>query len=149
MIKIAVMLELIGSYGRDTLKGVMEFANLRSDWEFIKPPMYTLAASKWDEWKQADGIVTMVHAVSTLNRFRSSGIPLVNTARTLSARQLHDLKVPTVLPDDNAIGKMAFDYLYDRQFRTFGFCGHPTASWSLVRRNAFAEECQLWAGQQS
>ena len=45
MIKIAIMLEFAGSYGRGVLQGVMEYANLRADWEFLMPPMYSLISS--------------------------------------------------------------------------------------------------------
>src|SRR3954465_9667861 len=34
---------------------------------------------------------------------------------------------------------MAYQYFYERGFRSFAYCGHPTASWSRVRRDAFAE----------
>jgi LacI family transcriptional regulator len=37
---------------------------------------------------------------------------------------------------------MAFGYFWERHFRSFGFCGHPTTSWSRERGAAFAAECQ-------
>jgi LacI family transcriptional regulator len=141
MIKIAIMLEFAGSYGRGVLQGVMEYANLRSDWEFLMPPMYSLNSRRTD-WRQADGIVAMLHAPATLESFRRAKVPVVNAARTLSAERLKQLHVPSALPDDGAVGRTAFDYFWERHFRAFGFCGHPTASWSLVRRNAFAERCR-------
>ena len=140
-LNIAVDLEQSGVYAREIVKGVMQYANLRSDWEFLMPPMYNVG-SKLPFWHNADGIVTMAHTAETIKSLRQSKIPLVNTARTLSAEQMQKLQVPTVLPDDAAVGRMAFEYLYERQFRVFGFCGHPSASWSLVRREAIAEQCR-------
>jgi LacI family transcriptional regulator len=142
MIKIAIMLEFAGSYGRGVLQGVMEYANLRNDWEFLMPPMYSLTSRRTD-WRQADGIVAMVHAPATVESFRRSKVPIVNAARTMSMERLKQLRVPSALPDDSAVGRIAFDYFWERQFRAFGFCGHPTASWSLVRRNAFAQRCRV------
>jgi LacI family transcriptional regulator len=141
MIKIAIMLEFAGSYGRGILQGVMEYANLRNDWEFLMPPMYSLSSQRTD-WRQADGIVAMVHAPATVENFRRAKVPVVNAARTMSAERLMRLHVPSVLPDDAAVGRIAFDYFWERQFRAFGFCGHPTASWSLLRRNAFVKRCR-------
>jgi LacI family transcriptional regulator len=141
MIKIAIMLEFAGSYGRGVLQGVMEYANLRTDWEFLMPPMYSLTSRRTD-WRAADGIIAMVHDAPTIREFQRAGIPLVNSARTLSADKLRELNVPSALPDDAEVGRIAFDYFWERQFRAFGFCGHPTASWSHLRRNAFAEKCQ-------
>jgi LacI family transcriptional regulator len=141
MFNIAVDLEQSGAYAREILKGVMQFANLRNDWDFLMPPMYAMG-SKQPFWQKADGIVTMAHTLAAIKSLRRSKIPLVNTARTLSATQLNKLNIPTVLPDDAGVGRMAFHYLYERQFRDFGFCGHPDAAWSIVRGDAFAAECQ-------
>ena len=54
-------------------------------------------------------------------------------------REIEELRLPTILPDDAAVGRMAYQYFYERGFRSFGFCGHPKASWSRIRREAFAE----------
>jgi LacI family transcriptional regulator len=142
MIRIGIQLDFAGSYGRGVLRGVMQYANLRTDWEFVMPPMYSLASRTLDEPLATDGVVAMIHAARTLERFRDAGVPLVNAARTMSSRKLRQVHVPTVLPDDALVGKMAFDYFWERHFRSFGFCGHPTASWSRTRRGAFAAQCQ-------
>jgi LacI family transcriptional regulator len=142
MIRIGIQLDFAGSYGRGVLRGVMQYANLRTDWEFIMPPMYSLVSRKFDDPGKTDGVIAMVHAIRSIERFRKAAVPMVNTARTMSAPQLRQVQVPTVLPDDAGVGKMAFDYFVERGFRSFGFCGHPTASWSRLRRNAFAAECE-------
>src|ERR1700723_2523075 len=136
MIRIGIQLDFAGSYGRGVLRGVMQYANLRTDWEFVMPPMYSLASRTLDEPLATDGVVAMIHAARTLERFRDAGVPLVNAARTMSRRKLRQVHVQTVLPDDALVGKMAFDYFWERHFRSFGFCGHPTASWSRTRRGA-------------
>lgn len=141
MIRIAIQVEFAGSYGRGVLRGVMAYANLRADWEFIMPPMYSLSSRKPDPGA-ADGVIAMIHGARSIERFRRARVPMVNTARTISARQLQDARVPTVLPDDAAVGKMAFAYFWERLFRSFGFCGHPTVSWSKIRQEAFAAECR-------
>jgi len=61
----------------------------------------------------------------------------VNVARTLAAEQLAKIGLPSVLPDEEAIGRLAYDTLRDLGFRQFGFCGHPTSDWSLARCKTF------------
>ncbi len=141
MIRIGIQLDFAGGYGRGVLRGVMRYANLRTDWEFVMPPMYSLASRKLDQ-QANDGVIAMVHAARTLDRFRQARIPLVNTAHTMTTRELRQVRVPTVLPDDAAVGRMAFEYFWERHFRSLGFCGHPTAAWSRMRRDSFAAECK-------
>src|SRR5271166_6403140 len=113
MIRIGIQVDFAGSYGRGVLRGVMAYANLRSDWEFLMPPMYSLNSQRLDP-AEVDGVIAMIHATKSLDRFRRSGVPTVNTARTISARQLSKAHVPTVLPDDVAVGKMAFEYFREK-----------------------------------
>src|SRR6059036_531559 len=100
MRRIAIQLDFAGGYGRGVLRGVMRYANLRSDWEFVMPPMYSLASRKLVDPRSADGVIAMLHAARSAEPFRRAKVPLVNTARTMSARELRQIRVPTVLPDD-------------------------------------------------
>ena len=142
MFKIGIELDFAGAYGRSVLGGVVRYAYTRSDWEFVLPPMYSLAQSKLASGDHVDGIITMVHSVRTLHRYRRQGGPLVNVARTLSAEQLERAGIPSVLPADMQVSEMVFNYLWERGFRTFAFCGHPTASWSYSREKGFREACR-------
>jgi LacI family transcriptional regulator len=117
----------------------MRYANLRTDWEFVMPPMYSLASRKLVDPLSADGVIAMLHAARSIEPFRHARVPVVNTARTMSLKELRHIRVPTVIPDDAAVGKIAYAYFLERGFRSFAFCGHPTAAWSRVRCNAFAE----------
>jgi LacI family transcriptional regulator len=145
MIRIGIQVDFAGSYGRGVLRGLMAYANLQADWEFIMPPMYALSSRRLDP-QNADGVIVMIHAVKSVDRYRKAKVPFVNTARTLTARQLQQARIPTVLPDDAAVGRMAFTYFREKLFRSFAFCGHPTTSWSRLRQEAFAEECKKDGG---
>jgi len=142
MLRIAIQLDFAGGYGRGVLRGVMRYANLRTDWEFVMPPMYSLASGKLVNPRGADGVIAMLHAARSLEPFRQARVPVVNTARTMSVRELRQVALPTVIPDDAAIGSIAYRYFLERGFRSFAFCGHPTASWSRVRCAAFEEPCR-------
>lgn len=144
MKRIGVQIDFAGGYGRAALRGLMQYANLQSDWEFVMPPMYSLLRQqrRSQQLPPNDGTVAMIHSPSSLESYRRAGVPLVNIARTMSAAQLNQHRMHTVVPDDEAIGRLAFDYFFERRFRAFGFCGHPTASWSKLRRDAFVQACR-------
>jgi LacI family transcriptional regulator len=142
MFRIGIELDFAGAYGRSVLRGVVRYAYTRSDWEFVLPPMYSLGQSKLGAGERVDGIITMVHSVRTLHRHRRRGGPMVNVARTLSAEQLDRANIPSVLPADGQVSEMIFDYLWERGFRAFAFCGHPSASWSRCREKGFQDACR-------
>ena len=136
MKKVAIALDFAGAYGRAVLRGVMHVAQLAHDWEFLMPPMYALAKRRL-EVLHADGVISMVHHEKTVQPLRRSGIPIVNTARTLSLARLGAARLHSVIPDDEAVGAMAYQYFRERGFTQFAFCGHPTSDWSLARERAF------------
>lgn len=142
MLRVGIQLEFAGGYGRGVLRGLMQFANLRGDWEFIMPPMYSLASKNLVDLTSADGMVAMIHSPRSLDPYRKARVPVVNVARTLSEDQLLAAKLPTVIPNDFQIGEIAFNYYYERGFRAFGFCGHPNVAWSRERGAGFIARCR-------
>ncbi|MGN6504432.1 MAG: XylR family transcriptional regulator [Tepidisphaeraceae bacterium] len=142
MLRIGIELDFAGAYGRSVLRGVVRYAQVRSDWEFVLPPMYSLASMKLKLADRIDGLITMIHSVRTLKRYRRQSSPLVNVARTLSAEQLQREGIVSVLPDEKQVAEMIFADLWERRFRSFAFCGHPSASWSRCRERAFIDICR-------
>jgi LacI family transcriptional regulator len=138
MLRIGIQLDLVGAYGRDVLRGVMQFANRVGNWEFVMPPMYSLGRKRTVNPRSIDGLVAMLHDARSVRAFRRAGVPVINVAHTLDDDVLVSLNLPSVLPDDEAIGRSALEYFRDRGFRSFGFCGHPTAFWSRAREHGFA-----------
>lgn len=137
MLRIGIQLDMIGGYGREVLRGLMGYANRVGNWEFVLPPMYSPRRAHTFASGSIDGLVAMVHDARTLRPYRRTGVPVVNVARTLDDHMLAELELPSVLPDDQAIGRTAFNYFKDRGFRRFAFCGHPTVAWSRARERAF------------
>lgn len=138
MLRIGIQLDLIGAFGRDVLNGIMHFANRAGDWDFVLPPMYARTRKPGITPHSVDGLLTMVHSPSPYQHFRRAGVPVVNVARTLDEDRLIRLRIPSVLADDDAIGRVAFEHFSNLGFRSFGFCGHPSVGWSRCRERAFA-----------
>ncbi len=136
MRKIGIQIDFAGAYGRAVLRGIMHFAQFNNDWEFVMPPMYALARKIVDP-QHSDGLVAMVHDERSVAAFRRRGVPVVNAARTLSLKRLAAAGIHSVVPDDEAVGRMAYRHLRDRGFTRFAFCGHPSSDWSIARQHAF------------
>jgi LacI family transcriptional regulator len=137
VLRIGIQLDLIGAYGREVLRGIMRYAHVVGEWEFVMPPMYSLGSREVVSPETVDGLVAMVHDGKLLGPFRKAGVAVVNVARTLDQETLATLGLASVLPDDRRIGEVAFEYFRDRGFRNVAFCGHPTAAWSVRRGAAF------------
>src|SRR5688572_17176587 len=121
----------------------MHFAQFAAnDWEFAMPPMYRLSRHGRLDPRQLDGVIAMLHDERSARPFQQSRVPVVNTARTLSLERLQSAHLHSVLPDDEAVGRMAYRYFRERGFTNFAFCGHPTGDWSLARQHAFARAAQ-------
>ncbi len=137
MKRVAINLDLIGGYGRQVLRGLMRHAALAGDWEFVMPQMYETTTTRHAPRTATDGTVLMLHDAATIRTLQQSRIPFVNVAHTLDLTELDRLKAPSVLPDDERIGQLAFQYLRDLGFRSFAFFGHPQVGWSQHRKHTF------------
>jgi LacI family transcriptional regulator len=142
MQRIGILIDFAGGYGRDVLRGIMHVAQLHTDWEFVMPPLYALTHKKMITPRHVDGVIAMVHDRRSSAVFQRARVPIVNTARTMSLARLHAARLHSVVPDDEAAGRMAYQYFRQRGFTHFGFCGHPTGDWSLARRRAFVNCAQ-------
>ena len=143
MKKVGILVDFAGGYGRSVLHGVMHFAQFAAnDWEFAMPPMYRLSRTGRLDPRQLDGVIVMLHDERSARPFQQARVPVVNTARTLSLERLQLARLHSVLPDDEAVGRMAYRYFRERGFSNFAFCGHPTGDWSLARQHAFANSAR-------
>ncbi len=57
MKRIGIQLDFAGGYGRGVLRGVMQYANVDNNWEFIMPPMYSLKNRPRLDPTAADGVI--------------------------------------------------------------------------------------------
>ena len=139
MKRIGILIDFAGGYGRDVLRGIMRVAQLQTDWEFVMSPMYALTHKKMINPRHVDGVIAMVHDHRSSAPFQRARVPIVNTARTMGLARLRSVGLHSVVPEDEAVGRMAYRYFRERGFTQFGFCGHPASDWSLARRRAFVE----------
>ncbi len=131
---IGLDIDTVGSYGREVIRGVMEFCHRNPHWEITMEPRFWAfeAAPQIENWK-VDGLITQARTPQLLMKLCELGKPAVNVANHCAIEHA----VPTVLPDDIAIGEMAAEYLLSLGIRHFGFCTAGRFEYGRLRGEAF------------
>jgi LacI family transcriptional regulator len=118
---------------RDVLQGITDYARQRQcNWQVlcVSPDEFTANFAG----RRADGAITAIRADARtlVARLVRSRTPVVNL--------LHDLapRLPSVLSDDMAIGRVGAEYLIARGFGKLAFLGIDTR-WSVARQCGFEQ----------
>jgi len=126
--RVILHIETSREHGRQLLRGVAEYARLHGPWAFYSEPGGRQTTyPKLDSW-HADGIITR----GWDQELGSKRVPLV----CASDREY----IPTgvsVSSDYAATGRAAAEYLLDRGFRYYAFCGLDSVYWSQQRESYY------------
>lgn len=138
--KIILISDFISTYERGLLRGIAKYSRLHGPWLFYKMPMVYLDPA-WKGQKAemarlqvwgADGIFTQsLRAVRDMARM---GMPVITTDDSEMVEN-----VPCIVSDYEATGKMAAEYLINRGFRHFAYCGVDAMHWSEERSKSFCK----------
>lgn len=130
---VALLVETSNEYARGLVHGVIRYLREHEPWS-----CYLTEHGRGDEppdwlghWS-GDGILARIENERIAKAVIASGLPAVD----LSAANLVP-GIPWVETDDTAIAKAAFDHLYERGFRQFGYCGDAQYNWSNWRSTHF------------
>ena len=132
------------NYGRGLLSGIGSYVRLRGNWQFYRqPPRYIKTlhshqeAARIRNWHPDGAILWDSEGIEEL---LSLEIPLVVSPNLVSKRlQPRLASFPHITSNCTAIGEMAANYLLDKGFQHFAFCGFGKAPWSLNRQAAFEQ----------
>jgi len=125
------------AYGRGLLRGVAKYSRLHSPWAFYEEPLPYLNAGGSNTRSNLlkdlgiDGLV--IRETEKSSRIIEMDLPVILT----DIRKNFSI-TPVVKTNDLEIGKMAAEYLLNRGFRQFAFCGFDSLFWSQDRREGFA-----------
>ena len=126
-----MLVETSTSYGRSLVRGIIKYANIAGNWVFYNEPRGLLEKlPRLDKW-EIDGII-MRDTPENLKLLKLH-VPTVVSIRY----QYKVLGVPNIIGNSDAIGGMAAEYLYNKGFRVFAFCGFDNFPWSREREEAF------------
>ena len=143
--KVLLMMETSRKYGRSIIRGISKYSRIHGQWVF-----YRQAPFYWDsENKEAsldhllkmdiDGIILREQREPELTeKILNMGLPVVVSPY----RELFP-GVPNIVTDDEAIGKMAAEYLLYKGFQNFAYCGFGSHYyWSRERGKSFTDRIE-------
>lgn len=132
--RIVLRIETSVAYGRGLLYGIARYSHIHGPWVLYSEPVgEQTALPRLDKWG-ASGIIARISDESKLDRLVVNGLPAV----------LIPLKekipgFPNIIDDCATAGRMAAEYLLERGFQNFAFCGFSDMHWSRDRRESFTE----------
>jgi len=133
---IGMAVDTVGSYGREAIHGIMEFCHRNPHWVIaVEPRTWVYAPSQEPEDWNVDGLIVQAYSQDVVDRVRSLGLPAINISNTRHCKR----QLPTIVPDDQAIGRMAAEYLLTLGVHHYGFCGLSLAEYSVLRGAAFIQ----------
>lgn len=83
------------------------------------------------------GIIAYIPSERKLEALRAQGCPLVNTSNRFLAG-----KLPSVVVDDEEVGRVAGEHLLERGYRSIHFVAHPDADFSRQRESGLRAVCE-------
>ncbi|MEN6306435.1 MAG: XylR family transcriptional regulator [Anaerohalosphaeraceae bacterium] len=131
MKKIALLIETSTTYGRELIRGIIQYANISCPWIFYKDPS------------------GLSEKLPSIDKWGLDGIIMRDTPQNLKLLELHIptivsiryqekiAGIPNIIGNSDLIGKMAAEYFYNKGFTVFAFCGMNNFPWSKEREETF------------
>jgi len=116
-IYLSVAVEI--GYGRGILRGVARFGREQDNWRTVAIDSRDMNPEFLEKEKPAGVIAMLSNEQPAVAWLLEHGVPAVNVSGRAPAQ-----KLPMVISDNQAIGRMAAEHFVDRGFRTFGFVGY-------------------------
>lgn len=131
LVRIGLLVNHCHAFYRNILQGIRDYADLHPEWLFM-PLREESGKLRWYGSEPPSGIIASIHTPALAKALRSWQSPLVNVSSVL-----HDSPFPRVVPNGEAISRMAAAHLLERGLRNFGFVGHPDHLYSVEREASF------------
>ena len=131
---VALIIDTVGSYGRDLLRGVSRFVQTHIDWQVIYEERKGVDnLPKWLVRGSCDGILARVRDKRQLASLQRLKLPLVSLGEVPG----HIGSVTQLFSDHRRIGQLAAEHLLSRQLKYFAFYGSSGAQFSDLRLEGF------------
>ena len=132
---VAALIDFNQHYCRSILGGVRQFIRIHEDWVCESDIQLDDSSLDWLLKEKWDGIVAYAAGEKLIRFLEKSKIPSVNVSNAL----LPTDRIPRVVSDDYAIGKMAAEHFLERGLRHFAFFGMKSYQLSNLRMAGFEE----------
>lgn len=133
-LRIALLIESSRAYGRGILKGIISYAH-RTNWAlFFQDRGLSEDVPSWLGQWQGDGVIGRLDSRSLVRQVRRKGLPTVDLRGTYSVRG-----IPVIHSDQEEVAQLAADYVLERKFQHFAFCGFAGVNYAEQRCHNFVE----------
>jgi LacI family transcriptional regulator len=132
--RVALIVETTLASGRAILAGIGRYLWAHGAWSVSLEARELEESPEWLKHWKGDGIIARVRNPSFVTGMAKTGVPVVDVLG-----DCRDPRFPLIHVDNVSIARLAFDHLYERGFRNFGFVGLRDINWSEQRRAPFAE----------
>ncbi len=132
--RVMIILKADLAYTRLATKGIFAYAHASNCWDVRSCADLNDTVISFLTTSHVDGVITMVGDEKNRQELSVVCPHLVNISGRVA-----DIGVPSVLPDNIAIGRMAGQYFLDRGYRHFAYFGLDTLHFSQQREHGFCE----------
>lgn len=138
IVRIGLVVDAVASYGRGIIRGIMNYARTNPAWRITVEPQWSFATpsdiEKWD----VDGLIVQTFSRAFQDKVIASGLPATNVSNYCD----DGARLPTILPDDHAVGVMAAEYLLSQGFRELGYVWPGDVPYGAIRLDAFRDRAR-------
>jgi LacI family transcriptional regulator len=112
------------------IQGILKYSHAAGGWDIYRlNGLPIIPPEEIGQWR-GDGIITgITRKDGVYETIKALGVPAVNVSGVSV-----DLDLPSVVSDDEAIGRLGAEHFLDRGFRNFGYFGRMKDAWYSVRR---------------
>ncbi len=132
---VAVLVDTATGWGRRVVRGIGRYVRKHGPWDIWIEARDQRAALRLPVRWCGQGIIARVPDHATARHVVAARVPVVN----VSAVQLKGIHLPGIRTDLQASARMAAEYLLDRGFRNFAYCGIEWWSYTDYHRRGFAK----------
>ena len=128
---IALVIENSREYGRNMIRGIAAFGQLRRDGRLrLVTPAELVVTGALDGYS---GVIARVADARILQCLKAANLPVVDVFAHFT--QTDFIRVDT---DHAKLGRRAADYFLSKGYTSFAYCGYDGTAYSDLRRDAFA-----------
>jgi LacI family transcriptional regulator len=140
--RVVLLIESSRSYGRNLLTGIAAYARAFGPWMFLheERTLGTLTAlgaslptavARW----RPHGIIARIEDKALIRGIRQLKVPTIDLLHEEGVRG-----IPSVVPDQQAISRLAVEHLLECRLKHFAYCGFPGVAFSEVRCRHFVQQ---------
>jgi LacI family transcriptional regulator len=142
MRRVAIFVDMEGSYGRDVLQGVCSYLRSPTPWTvYGHPARIAEPINDLSSWV-GDWVIAQIWSREMRASIQSTKLPVVNVSN-----HLPDPRYPSVLSDSRLTGDMAARHLIERGYRNLAFVGYSGHRYSELRAEGFASAVRESGGR--